>query len=209
MQQITSPRQSHRKGAVWDDGTPIQLWTCNGGSNQKWGAPVGFSAGTPSTGAALPATFGKTWEQIGYVGNPFANFPCQCTWGMMVKTHQYTQDWNLNNDWGVYPYVYGNAYQWTQEAIAAGWTVITDGMKPQVNSIVVLPPNVDGAGGLGHVAWVKSINGNGTITISSTNWAGSNCNFVDAVIFIVPSLSYILIPPPPNIGNSDSGQLTP
>ena len=36
----------------WNDGTPIQLWTCNGGTNQQWGPPGGFSI-TPAPAAPV------------------------------------------------------------------------------------------------------------------------------------------------------------
>src|SRR5262249_54954507 len=50
--------------------------------------------------------------------NPFAS--PQCTWGVMNLVHFYTKDWFLDGDWGVYPYVTGDAWQWRDQAIAAG-----------------------------------------------------------------------------------------
>jgi surface antigen len=188
----------------YSDGSKIQLWTCNGGPNQKWGPPGGFSTtyppAPPSSNGGI-AVFGKTWEQQtpSVKTNPFAS--PQCTWGVMNWVHFYTQDWFLDGDWGVYPYVLGDAWQWRDQAIAAGWAVITDYTQPQVNSILVLQPNVGGAYGAGHVGWVTSVNNNGTITFNSTNWAGSGDAVVPATVKLQPGMSYILIPGPPSAGH--------
>ena len=190
--------------ANYSDGTKSQLWTCNGGPNQKWGPPGGFSTiyppAPPSSNGGIPI-FGKTWEQQtpSVKTNPFAS--PQCTWGVMNLVHFYTQDWFLDGDWGVYPYVTGDAWQWRDQAIAAGWAVITDYTQPQVNSILVLQPNVGGAFGAGHVGWVTSVNNDGTITFNSTNWAGSGDAVVPATVKLQPGMSYILIPGPPSAGH--------
>jgi surface antigen len=59
-----------------------------------------------------------------------------------------------------------------------------------------LQPNVAGAYGAGHVGWVTRVNGDGTIDMNSTNWAG-NCNPSPATIRLQPGISVILIPLPP------------
>jgi len=119
---------------------------------------------------------------------------------MEQKVHDYTSGHRLNGDWGVYPYVTGNAMDWANQALATGWTV-NDWSHPQVNSIVVLQPYVGGAYGLGHVGWVTAVNTvNNTIDMISTNWAGSWCGYANATIPIQQGMSYILIPVPNDPG---------
>jgi surface antigen len=144
----------------WHDGTPIHLFNCNGTNAQTWGPPGGYSTNAPPPpgshgGGSDGATWGIAWEQKGVNYNPFP--VCQCTWGMEQKVHDYTSGHRLNGDWGVYPYVTGNAMDWANQALAAGWTV-DDWSHPQVNSIVVLQPYVGGAFDLGHVGWVTAVN---------------------------------------------------
>jgi hypothetical protein len=192
----------------WHDGTPIQLFNCNNTNAQTWGPPGGYSTnaapppGSPG-GGSDGATWGITWEQKGVNYDPFP--VCQCTWGMEQKVHDYTSGHRLNGDWGVYPYVTGNAMDWANQALAVGWTV-NDWSHPQVNSIVVLQPYVGGAFDLGHVGWVTAVNTvNKTIDMISTNWAGSWCGYAKATIPIQQGMKYILIPGPndpgPPIGN--------
>lgn len=61
---------------------------------------------------------------------------------------------------------YGNANQWDDNARRAGIPV---GAVPKVGAVGVV-----NSGTYGHVAWVESVNGNGTLTISqfNANWSG-------------------------------------
>lgn len=79
----------------------------------------------------------------------------QCTW--FVKN---ALSW-VGNNWG-------NASGWGASAAAAGRVV---NGQPSVGSVVVFGAGVQGAGALGHVAVVDSVNGN-SITISEGNYAG-------------------------------------
>jgi len=57
--------------------------------------------------------------------------------------------WNrygLHVGWG------GDARYWAKNAAAVGWSV---GAGPRAGSIAVFQPGVDGAGAIGHVAWVE------------------------------------------------------
>lgn len=84
-------------------------------------------------------------------------FPAgQCTW------------WAAKKRPDLYPKVHGNAGDWLAEAQAGG---IPTGSTPAVGAIAVFLPYVAGAGGYGHVAYVESVNGDGTITISEYNWS--------------------------------------
>lgn len=79
----------------------------------------------------------------------------QCTW--FVKN---ALSW-VGNNWG-------NASGWGASAAAAGRVV---NGQPSAGSVVVFGAGVQGAGALGHVAVVDSVNGN-SITISEGNYAG-------------------------------------
>lgn len=64
---------------------------------------------------------------------------------------------------------FGNADTWASNASSLGLVVNS---SPSVDSVAVLPPNVDGAGSLGHVAFVIGV-GSGTITVEDYNYADS------------------------------------
>jgi surface antigen len=81
----------------------------------------------------------------------------QCTWYAADQFHNFT---------GRYPNWSGNAWTWASNAAAAGWKVVS---APQVNSIMVFRPGQDGAGGVGHVAWVTNVTGS-QITIWEMNF---------------------------------------
>jgi surface antigen len=79
--------------------------------------------------------------------------------------------WRINNDAGV-PFTnqyggvqWGNAAHWRDAALATG--VPVDG-TPTVGSVAVFPPYNQGAGGMGHVAWVIGVSG-GTIQVEDYN----------------------------------------
>jgi len=72
--------------------------------------------------------------------------------------------WKIAKETGKY-YSWGNAVNFTQNAINAGYQ---EG-APQAGSIAVMDPGKAGQG-YGHVAWVESVNGDGTIVISQYNY---------------------------------------
>lgn len=67
---------------------------------------------------------------------------------------------------------WGNANEWVGNAAAAGRSISG---TPTVGSVAVFAAGQQGAGALGHVAVVESVNG-GTITISEANYAGKAYN---------------------------------
>ena len=81
----------------------------------------------------------------------------ECTW------------WASGKRPDLFPRVHGNAGDWLSEAQRAG---IPTGSTPAVGAIAVFFPYTGGAGGYGHVAYVESVNRDGTITISEYNWIG-------------------------------------
>src|SRR5690349_19871460 len=63
-----------------------------------------------------------------------------------------------------------NADHWASNAAAAGFLI---GSTPAVGAIAVWPAGVDGAGVLGHVAYVEQVSGDGSFLVSEENWEGS------------------------------------
>ena len=72
---------------------------------------------------------------------------------------------------------YGNANQWDDNARRAGIPV---GTTPKVGAVGVVND-----GTYGHVAWIESVNGDGTLTISqfNANWSGEYSRWVVAPSF--------------------------
>ena len=62
-----------------------------------------------------------------------------------------------------------NADHWAVNARAAGFRV---GTHPAVGAIAVWPAHVDGAGAVGHVAYVEQVKPDGSFYVSEENYAG-------------------------------------
>jgi LysM repeat protein len=98
----------------------------------------------------------------------------QCTW------------WAANQRPDIGSRVVGNAAAWAYSARAAG---LATGTVPRVGAIVVYQPGAQGAGWVGHVAYVTSVSGS-SFTISEMNfnawgrvdtrnsWAGPGVSFI-------------------------------
>ena len=83
-----------------------------------------------------------------------------CTWWASLRyaqLHGFYVPWTTNS----------NAWQWSDRARDFHWQV---SLQPHVGAIVDLQPYVQGAYGLGHVAVVERVMGNGYFVSSSTNW---------------------------------------
>lgn len=64
----------------------------------------------------------------------------------------------------------GDAWSWYDNAAAQGYAV---GHTARVGAIAVMPPGVQGASYVGHVAYVEAVNGDGTFLVTDWNWGGS------------------------------------
>jgi len=97
-------------------------------------------------------------------------YKCQCV--------SYTA-WKVELTYGNMPYWggIGNAYQWIGNSINAGipgaWGV------PKVGSVGVRPSS--GGGDVGHVFWVETVNGNGTINLSEYNYSAGDYTYRSGV----------------------------
>ena len=109
--------------------------------------------------------------------------PGQCTWGAAEKWFEAS---------GSYPAMRGDALNWTNAAVAAGYTVVD---TPQDRSLVVFQPGVAGAGGYGHVAWVDSVSSGGqVIRVTEMNGLAGEGLWNDREIQNVPGMAYVLLP---------------
>lgn len=79
-------------------------------------------------------------------------YVCQCTSYAGYKAYEH---------WGVYIAYWGNAYSWDESAVARGYRV---DRSPAPFTIAV-----SNSGAWGHVMWVESVNGDGSINISEYN----------------------------------------
>lgn len=99
--------------------------------------------------------------------NPFAyNYQRQCTWyayGRMLETGLLPAAIKRN------ALFRGNAGAWKKDAEKVGLPV-TSTPTQGARGIVVWPPNVKGAGSVGHVAFLEEVYPDGRIRITESNW---------------------------------------
>jgi len=108
------------------------------------------------------------------------------SWGMLNRECVSYVAFKVDQAFGNMPYWggYGNANQWLGNARASG---IPTGSTPKAGAVGVLS-----GGPYGHVAWVESVNANGTINISQYNagirgsyskWYNLNASYFDGYIY--------------------------
>lgn len=121
--------------------------------------------------------------------NMWANAPMNSyvdNWGMYSRQCVSYAAFKVQQAYGNMPYWggVGNANQWDDNARRMG---IPQGSQPKVGSVGVV-----NSGAYGHVAWVESVNGDGTINISHYNvgwggeyayWANLNPRYFDTYIY--------------------------
>lgn len=110
-------------------------------------------AGDPSKGG-----YPSKWANSDYYNPPVDS------WGMYARQCVSYTAWKVYQKNGYMPYWggRGNANQWPGNAVAAG---IPTGSTPKPGSVGVIM-----AGQYGHVVWVESVNGDGTINVSQYNY---------------------------------------
>ena len=154
-------------------GHSLQLWACDGGwgtnaPNQQWSTPAGNPP--PAIGVSGLASLGCSGSSCYTTGNYFPYG--QCTWGAQAEFWQYL--WSSTGT-GRYINVWGNAKDWAVQARSAGWFTDT---RARPHSLVVFqasrdvddPSYVNWADwNWGHVAWVDTVNSDGTINITEMN----------------------------------------
>ncbi len=113
-----------------------------------------------SSNVTYGGTGGYPWANV----NPFPSFVID-SWGMYARQCVSYTAWRVASSGRTMPYWggRGNANQWDDNAQAAGIPV--DG-TPRVGDIAV-----SNSGPYGHVMYVESLNGNGTVRVSQYNAA--------------------------------------
>jgi surface antigen len=162
--------------AVWSSGT------AGTGSNDRLVLQNdGSLVLSTSAGKAVWANKG-TVASTGKTATSNLGVPKNCTWWAINEFHAFS---------GLYPYLTGNAKDYAASAASNGWTVTS---TPQVNSIAVFPPGVNGADAqFGHVAWVTGISGS-RITISEMNGPAGFGKTDTRSLTPASSVRYILAP---------------
>lgn len=120
-------------------------------------APTSATTATAATGSGFSSPLTGTLSANFY--NPFT--AGNCTYWADYEYHRLTGN---TVSWT------GNAATWVSGATSARWNVSS---TPHVPSIIVLQPNVQGAGaGSGHVAVVEKLNSDGSVATTNWNVAG-------------------------------------
>ena len=119
-------------------------------------ATVSVSCGSSAQAAVLGDDYPSSWKYGGFGVDPWTMYWRQCTSFAAYRLSN-TNGFNL-------PVGYGNAITWGSIARANGYRV---DMNPAVGSIAWFSAGVNGAGHMGHVAWVAEVRGD-QVTIEST-----------------------------------------
>ncbi len=143
------------------------------------------------------AAIGGTCPAAGvYIADEWYYFKCECTsyvaWNLNKNGIEFT-NWYKGNHWS-------NAKTWQQAAINSSVPVDN---TPQVGDVAWWDAWNDDEGKYGHVAYVESVNADGTVNISEYNFGaphgyGTRNNITaDAYIHVGPSLPSVTPPVPP------------
>ena len=123
--------------------------------------------------------------------NPYANDVGrgECTYGADNIAKSFTK--YLYSDLnGRYLPNYGNADAWASAAAGDKWKVSA---SPQLDSVVVFPPGVDGTDrSVGHVAWLTKV-GRSTITVEEMNGTAGRGRYDYFTYARNPRIRYILL----------------
>ena len=131
-------------------------------------AHVAVAAMTPQPAAAVAPVVAAPGNSAGYAFG-------YCTWWV---SHKRFIPWH------------GMAAQWWSLARAYGFA---EGSTPRVGAVMVMGYGMAGASASsGHVAYVESVNANGSFTISEMNWYGSGGGFGKVDYRTITSMAGIL-----------------
>ena len=100
---------------------------------------------------------------------PYGGLICQCT---DYASYKAKEAWGITNNWGGHAYAYGNGAG--KKVPSNGATTYVD-YSPAPKTIAIWPAT--GTSPYGHVAWVESVNANGSINVSeyNVNWPSIGC----------------------------------
>ncbi len=118
-----------------------------------------------SCGGSYPATASGSYGSWGCDFAHSSDYSPGCqyldSWGMCNRECVSYTAWMVYKAYGLDTTGFGNANQWPGSAQRAG---IPTGSTPQVGSVAISM-----SGAYGHAMWVKSVNGDGTITVDQYN----------------------------------------
>ncbi|MEI6228937.1 MAG: CHAP domain-containing protein [Candidatus Saccharibacteria bacterium] len=140
-------------------------YTVSAGDPNKGGYPDEYSSIPYWAG---PSDSGWYWEVE--VPDKWGMFARQCVSYVAWKVHQSYLNRTSDRDmpyWGGI----GNAYEWPDNAIAAGIPVSSTPSAHTVGAVKGDPYTHQGQ----HVVWVESVNSDGTINISQYNYCSKDC----------------------------------
>jgi putative chitinase len=161
---------------IWNqlaDGTFVTDFYCDTPNYNKFSPPIPVCQNAPQPAPGQPGIKGDDYpfkdsppDQEG--GDPWAFYYRECTSFVAWRMNQLGVNFSNhmtgpNGTAGTF----GNGDTWAANALAIGFSVDN---TPSVGAIAHYDPNVSGAGGLGHVAYVAQVNGDGTIVIEEYNW---------------------------------------
>ncbi len=132
-----------------------------------------------STAGRNPGTGSFGFSPIRGLSNPFSYG--QCTWWASQRYYQMHGvfvPWTINAD----------AWEWTARAYDFHWHVSD---QPSPGSIVDFQPGVQGAHGVGHVAVVERVLGNGRVVASNMNWGFYYWQVTNVEFSAGPGVSFI------------------
>lgn len=124
-----------------------------------------------------------SWPRQGTTRTTNPGDPGYCTWGA-------AEQWKRRT--GTYPGWIGNAFQWDENARAAGWWVSP---VPHARAVVVFEAGAD-YGSLGHVGYVTSVtplgSGQFDVNIVEMNYPNGNHTFTTRTVRHGAGMSYIV-----------------
>ncbi|MBR3236543.1 CHAP domain-containing protein [Candidatus Saccharibacteria bacterium] len=149
-----------------------------------WEKQVQAMAWTPPSNTS---GYGSRWQGVGnsypyqnvcnsdyaYVGSnikyPYGGLICQCT---DYASYKAKAEWGVTNTWGGHAYAYGNGAG--KKVPKNGATTYVD-YSPAPKTIAIWPATAQSP--YGHVAWVESVNSNGSINVTeyNVNWPSIGC----------------------------------
>jgi surface antigen len=192
MQEACNTQYGKGLTAVATNVNSAYSWQCVGPGIQR-GIDVTAECATQYGNGALAAVTNPnsawSWYCHWSIGRTLAydsGVAGQCVWWAINEFHRFD---------GLYPDTLdpadnGNARYLATNAAYNGWTVSS---TPRANSIAVFQPGVDGAGTVGHVAWVTSVSGP-YITVSEMNFTYGPGNTDTRTLIPASSVQYILAP---------------
>lgn len=129
-------------------------------------AAQSWSGGYITTGGSG----GYPWSGVGY---PCWSMSCVDPWGLFYRECVSYVAWKLSAAGkGVRGFGgAGHAYQWP--STTSGYTSQSRGTNPKAGDAVVIPAGVQGIPWTGHIMYVESVNGDGSINISEYNFDGN------------------------------------